>query len=249
MQQVMRQLRLNEDDVAAFFKVEPKTVRRWLKGPTPVPFPVQLSFRGYTIRPKANFDPVENIITNPTIQNGSEVENSMVENKFEYIKDNSIGLNTPLITEDDIRTVLRNHAIGTEHIDNGITHTAVLFPGGAAIIETPNDGGTSEAMISDILDNAEFVDHMNALIDLQGKINERPHGAGQVSEIPIICENLTFVLNLFGRKRQKDGRYYFTEIVTSMVATRAYKGSLVQKSAEKLVQDLRELVKEKCGNQ
>jgi hypothetical protein len=156
--------------------------------------------------------------------------------------DNAVGLNNGGVYEAEIRGVLEKYVFDSNA--TGFTHVAVLSPGGAAIIEGPNVGDSIEKIEGMICDR-QFVDHMNALFDLTAKINERRHKAGAILEVAVQCEELTFALNLFGRKNVREDRYFFTEVIIPIVTTRAYLGALVQRNSAKLIEELRALVASK----
>jgi hypothetical protein len=173
----------------------------------------------------------------PSEEAGDKMSRSTVEPI-----DNSIGLNSGGVNANEIMTILEKYAY--ENNNHGFTHVAMLSPGGDYAIAGP-DIGDSREKIEGVIGDRQFIVHMNGLFDLQSKINERAHKAGIILEVVIMCEELTFALNLFGRKNIAEDKYYVTEVVIPIVATRAYLGALVQKNSAKLVADLRALVKAK----
>jgi hypothetical protein len=156
--------------------------------------------------------------------------------------DNSIGLNSGGVYEDEIRALLEKYANADSNY--GFTHLALLSPGGGAIIVGPDVGDCKE-QIEEMIGDPQFITHMNSLFDLQAKINERAHKAGAILEVVIMCKELTFALNLFGRKNVAQDKYFITEVVIPIVATRAYLGAHVQSNSAKVIADLRKLVEKK----
>jgi len=156
--------------------------------------------------------------------------------------DNSIGLNSGGVYEDEIRALLEKYANAESNY--GFTHLALLSPGGGLIIVGPDVGDCKE-QIEEMVGDPQFITHMNSLFDLQAKINERAHKAGAILEIVIMCKELTFALNLFGRKNVALDKYFITEVVIPVVATRAYLGAQVQSNSAKVIAELRKLVETK----
>lgn len=159
--------------------------------------------------------------------------------------DNVLGLDSPGITELEIRQVLDRYA---DNLDgNGFTHVAVLFRGGAIILAGPDEGDSIEK-IEGMIGDKQFLAHMNDLFDLAAKINERSHKAGTILEVVIMCQEMTFALNLFGRKDVGNDRYNISEVVIPIVVTRSYLGAQVQRNSAKLIAELKELVESKVSS-